>query len=149
MNSLKMRLSSLTILGALTVGIPAWADEAPDNECFEPDLGQPCNNATDMASGLRSGICKKTTCTRATPDGLDTYDCYSCLAIDGGTGGQPNEHGGAAAGGSSGRMTRSKSSDDGGCSFSTVRSDVGAFGVGFVALGALAGALRRRRSQPT
>lgn len=90
--------SALTILGVLMLSAPAWADVAPDDECFAPDVGKACDNAMGNGTRFQPGICKETMCTRASPQGAMTFTCYRCLADEGGAGGQPSE-GGSSNGG--------------------------------------------------
>jgi MYXO-CTERM domain-containing protein len=167
------RVAALTILGTLTLSVPAWADIPPDDQCFASMVGKPCNNAMSSSGDLQLGVCSEATCTRATPDGSMTYACYRCEPAEQGAGGQPNEGGtvgqtsggksaaggspssaaGAAgaksgSGGSSNGADSSKeaSDDDGGCSVSQGHGAAGAFGAGLAVLGFAALGLRRRRS---
>jgi hypothetical protein len=92
--------SVFTILGALTLSVPAWADIPPEDVCSASNVGEDCSNAlVPTTQGTGPGVCQPAMCTRATPDGPMTYSCYRCMpADDGGGGGQANEAGGAEAG---------------------------------------------------
>lgn len=97
--SFSKSISAFVILGSLSLSLPAFADVAPTDQCFEPDVGKSCPNAPGMdGNRFMDGICQKAMCSRATPDGPMTYDCYRCLPAEGGAGGQSNEGGGGAAG---------------------------------------------------
>jgi len=91
----KTLLSLLAVAGATLLTSPAWADIPPDDVCLDGDEGKACDNAEGPGGAPQPGICTSTTCTRATPSGSMTYDCYRCLAPAGGAGGTPNEPGGA------------------------------------------------------
>jgi MYXO-CTERM domain-containing protein len=115
--------AAFSILGTLTLSAPAWADIPPDDACMEPSLGKACYNAmVDGSLPTHPGTCQKAMCTRSTPDGPMTYDCFRCVANEEGSGGQSNEggggaggegKGGSAAGGSSNGSTAGKSSTGG------------------------------------
>ena len=105
-------VSALTILGALSVSVPARADVPPDNECFAADVGEPCSNA--IINGFQAqGVCRETTCSRATPEGPMTFDCTLCLGPNQGNGGRSNEGG---TGGSAGEPSGGGGSAGGGAS---------------------------------
>lgn len=88
-----------SLLGAMLVATPVFADIPPDDACMAADEGDACDNAGEDADG--AGVCVKDTCTRATPDGPMSYECYLCKSDDEGTAGRGNEPttGGAGAGG--------------------------------------------------
>ncbi len=88
--------SALTILGVLTLSVPAWADVAPDDQCGVHEVGQACDNATGNGTEFQPGVCKETMCSRHTPDGFMAYACYRCVPAEDGVGGQPNDAAGAA-----------------------------------------------------
>jgi MYXO-CTERM domain-containing protein len=92
--------AAFSILGTLTLSAPAWADVPPDDDCEESAEGKACHNASvDGSAPIMSGICRKTMCTRMTPDGSMTYECHRCVGDDPqGSGGQSNEGGGNSAG---------------------------------------------------
>jgi hypothetical protein len=70
-------LSMAGVLGAAD----ALADIPGPDACQEADVGKACDNATN-ADGKMSqpGTCQKATCTRATPSGSMSYDCFACKA---------------------------------------------------------------------
>jgi hypothetical protein len=94
--------SVFTILGALTLSVPARADIPPEDACSASNVGEACPNALipmTQGRGTGAGVCQAAMCTRSTPDGPITYQCYRCVALDDGVGGQANEAGGAGANG--------------------------------------------------
>ena len=97
-----MRHSKLLIagslLGTMLLAVPAFADVAPIDACSADSVGERCDNAGENADAL--GVCIKDTCSRATPDGPMSYECYVCQAS-------------SAAGDNAGK-------DDDGCSMSAV-----------------------------
>jgi MYXO-CTERM domain-containing protein len=104
---LKVVVSSW-VLGALLLAAPAFADIAPADACMMADEGEACDNAGENAD--QPGVCQKDSCTKQTPDGEMTYDCYLCQAAEAGGGGQGNTTGDAGAtsqGGTNGGSTSS------------------------------------------
>lgn len=69
-------------LGSMLLAAPAFADIPPEDACMAADEGKACDNAGDNAD--QKGTCKKDSCTRGTPNGPMTYECYRCLVTDGG-----------------------------------------------------------------
>ncbi len=135
----KSCLLLLTLLGVSLSGSPARADVAPPDQCSASEEGKPCDNAMGTGNDLGAGVCKATTCQRATPSGSMTYDCYRCVANEGGSGG--------SSGGSSstaGTSSGGKSGGDG-CSVATVGAAGGVGGL-LLALGFLSARAARRRS---
>jgi len=88
-----------TGLCLLVLTVPARADIPPADACMT--AGEACSN-TDNGE---PGVCKESTCSRPTPGGSMTYECYRCLR-DGGGGASGAGAGGATdtndAGASSG-----------------------------------------------
>jgi hypothetical protein len=78
---------------------PAFADIPPADACQAAEAGKACDNATKDGKMDQPGTCQKDTCTRATPSGSMSYDCYLCKAT-------------------------SAAKDDGGCSTSGRGGDV-------------------------
>jgi MYXO-CTERM domain-containing protein len=126
-----MVVASSWVLGSVLFAMPASADIAPDDACVQANEGKACDNAGDSAD--QPGTCTKDSCTRHTPDGPMTYDCYLCKAAEGGSGGSGNEAGakpdggskaggGATTGGTSSTAgtKASDSKDSGGCNVSAV-----------------------------
>lgn len=173
--TLSQCLSVFTVLGALTLSAPAWADIPPEDVCLASNVGEVCNNASlPMARGESNGpgVCREAMCTRSTPNGPVTYQCYRCVASDDGGGGRANEagasntsgsaaggatdhgSGGATAGGSgnavgsssAGAANSKSGSDDGGCSLSQAPRGGGPLGAALIALGLTFAGIRRRRS---
>jgi MYXO-CTERM domain-containing protein len=72
-------MGSLLLVGTL-FAVPAFADIAPPDACQEADLDKACENATVDGKMDQPGTCQKSSCTRATPGGSMTYDCFSCKA---------------------------------------------------------------------
>lgn len=148
-----VRLSG--IVGVLCISQPVWADVAPDDQCLEQDVGKPCDNA---GNGFEPGVCAATQCTRATPNGSMTYDCFRCLPSAGGAGGaggatnEPSTGGSTAGGGTGGSSSSAgsgaggKKSDDGGCSVSALGA-AGGLGAWLLALGLVSAGVSRRRSR--
>ena len=156
MTSTKKYLSLLALLGASFMSWPARADVAPPDQCSASDEGKPCDNALSPADDLVPGTCRATTCKRATPSGSMTYDCFRCVANQGGEGGSTGTGGsgaqatgGSSVAGSSSTAGTSSSSggkdDDGGCSVGTLGAASGAGGLMLV-LGLLGASAYRRRS---
>jgi hypothetical protein len=146
---------ALSILGALTTSVPAWADIPPDDECFAAMVGKSCSNAMNGGE-FQPGVCNETTCTRTTPDGAMTYSCDRCEPAEQGAGGQPNEAGagGQATGAKSGSgpvpsEPKPKSDDGGGCAVAQAPGGAGALGFVLGALGLAIAGWRRRRSLPS
>jgi len=71
-------------LAAALLATPAFADIPPADACMAADEGEACDNAGEDAD--QPGVCQADTCTRATPDGPMTYDCFLCKAAVGGGG---------------------------------------------------------------
>jgi hypothetical protein len=69
----------LLLVGTLFAA-PAFADIAPPDACQEADLDKACENATVDGKMDQPGTCQKSSCTRSTPSGSTTYDCFSCKA---------------------------------------------------------------------
>lgn len=76
---------SCWLVGMSLLAAPAFADIAPEDSCMAADEGKACDNAGD--DGDQLGVCRKDTCTRATPDGPMSYECHSCKTAEGGAGG--------------------------------------------------------------
>ena len=74
------------LLGTMLLAAPAFADIPPDDVCLAASVGKACDNAGDNAD--QPGTCQKDMCTRATPDGSMSYECYRCIPEQGGAGGQ-------------------------------------------------------------
>jgi MYXO-CTERM domain-containing protein len=83
-----VRMLNIKVTGlALAAGLlatPALADIPPEDACMAADVGEACDNAGENAD--QPGICQADTCTRTTPDGPMTYDCFLCKASAGGGG---------------------------------------------------------------
>lgn len=110
---------ALALAGGLLAG-NAFADVAPPDACEAANVGKACNNATKDGAMDQPGKCEAATCTRATPTGSMSYDCFTCKA------------------------TSSTKKDDGGCS-TTGRGQPAALGlVPLLVMGFLYG--RRRLS---
>jgi MYXO-CTERM domain-containing protein len=116
------------MLGAALLSTPALADIPPEDSCMAVDEGKVCDNAGTDAD--QPGVCQAASCTRATPSGPMTYDCYRCGA-DGGAGGAdgaPLPEGGTQALGGSGNNTAGSTpvtkptKDDGGCNVAAVQA---------------------------
>ena len=90
---------ALSIAG-FVLAAPAFADIPPADACQAADAGKACDNATKDGKMDQPGTCQQAKCTRATPSGSMSYDCYVCQATsaakdDGGC--STSGHGGAAA----------------------------------------------------
>lgn len=162
------------LLGTLLLAAPAFADIPPLDACDAAKIGKPCDNAGNQ--GDQPGTCQKSTCTRATPGGALTYDCFRCQSDPGmagaggapdtggaGVGGTPSEPdptpsvGGSAAGAKNVGGSQSSAgspatspgkSKDGSCAVSAAPTTRSLAGL-VAALGALGAAVaRRRRGQP-
>jgi hypothetical protein len=175
--SFSKHFAAFSILGTLTLSAPAWADIPPPDECRASEEGEACQNAiVDGEAEPVSGTCQKTMCTRATPDGPMTYECYRCVAGDPGAGGQANQggsgssagttsEGGKPAGGSTSSTagkssaagttsTAGKPSDpqekdesaEGGCSVARAPGHAGGLAATLLVLGLALTGLFRRRS---
>lgn len=124
------------VLGML-LAVPAFADIPPADACVQADEGKACDNAGKNAD--EPGVCKQDSCTKQTPDGPMTYDCYLCQAKGGtaGEGGAPSNGGATAQGGTTSEggskstggsqnvagsttegTTDNEGDDDGGCNLS-------------------------------
>jgi MYXO-CTERM domain-containing protein len=68
---------SLALSGAL-LAAPAFADIPPADGCQAADAGKACDNASADGKMDLAGTCQKSKCTRATPSGSMSYDCYLC-----------------------------------------------------------------------
>lgn len=68
---------ALSLAGAL-LAAPAFADIPPADGCQPADQGKACDNATADGKMDLAGTCEKSKCTRATPSGSMSYDCYLC-----------------------------------------------------------------------
>ncbi len=79
------------VLASTLLTAPAFADIPPADACMAADEGEACDNAGENAD--QAGVCQQDTCTRATPDGPMTYDCFLCKVAAGGSGGVGNEGG--------------------------------------------------------
>lgn len=81
-----MTRQSFVALGFAFLGVlaaaPAWADVAPINACEESQVGQACDSAIKDGKTDLPGTCQKAKCTRTTPDGAMSYDCYQCQATE-------------------------------------------------------------------
>ncbi len=138
MRALRLIMASW-LCGTALLSTPALADIPPPDACLAADVGKACNDAVIGQATGQPGICQQDTCTRATPDGSMTYECYLCKAQDAGSGGDS----GSSAGSSS--TTSSKSDDDGGgCSVAS--ASTGGLSALLTAVAALGFALTRRRA---
>lgn len=72
---------ALSLAGAL-LAAPAFADIPPADGCQQADQGKACENATADGKMDLAGTCEKSKCTRATPSGSMSYDCYLCKVSD-------------------------------------------------------------------
>lgn len=104
-------------LAGILLAAPAFADIAPPDSCQAADAGKSCDNATTDGKMDQPGTCQKDKCSRATPSGSMSYECYLCKAA-------------------------AKADDSGGCSTSGRTSQAALALVPVVALGLL---WRRRR----
>jgi MYXO-CTERM domain-containing protein len=84
-------------LAVALLAAPAVADIPPDDACMAADVNEACDNAGEDAN--QPGICRADTCTRATPDGPMTYECFLCKAATEGNGGADNQGGAKSEGG--------------------------------------------------
>ncbi len=64
----------------MLLAAPAFADIPPADACEAADDGKACDNATKGGKMDQPGKCQKDKCTRATPNGSMSYDCYLCKA---------------------------------------------------------------------
>jgi MYXO-CTERM domain-containing protein len=69
-------------LAATLLAVPALADIAPADACQAADEGKACENANADGKMDQPGSCQKATCSRATPNGNMSYDCYLCKAAE-------------------------------------------------------------------
>lgn len=69
----------LSLVAALFT-LPALADIPPADACQAADVGKACENATASGKMDLNGTCQKAKCTRATPSGNMSYDCFLCKA---------------------------------------------------------------------
>lgn len=69
-------------LASLLVAAPALADIPPADACAAADAGKACDNANSDGKMDLPGTCQASKCTRTTPDGTMSYDCYVCKASD-------------------------------------------------------------------
>ncbi len=106
-----MFVVALSLAGTLFAAT-SFADIPPADACQAADVGKACDNATKDGKMDQPGKCQPAKCTRATPSGSMSYDCYLCQAT-------------AAA------------KDDGGCSTSGRSSDAAYALVPLLALGML------------
>lgn len=67
-------------LAAALLAAPAIADIPPADSCQQADVGKACDNATANGKMDLAGTCQKSTCSRATPSGAMSYECYLCKA---------------------------------------------------------------------
>lgn len=135
MQKVKVVVSGWVLGLGLLLAAPALADIPPPDACTEADEGKACDNAGENAD--EPGVCKKDSCTRQTPSGSMTYECYVCQETTG-TGGAAN-HGGSSD-------DTSAKDDDGGCSMSPAPArGLAALFAPVAALGLAAA--RRRRSR--
>jgi MYXO-CTERM domain-containing protein len=122
---LNIKVTGLALAAAL-LAAPALADIPPADACMAADEGEACDNAGENAD--QPGICQADTCTRTTPDGPMTYDCYVCKP----TGAKGDDKGG--------------DEDDGSCNAAAVpASGLAGLAVPLLAFGLAA--WRRRRSR--
>lgn len=68
---------ALSLAGGMLAS-PALADVAPPDACQAADVGKACNNATKGGAMDQPGTCEAATCTRPTPTGSMSYDCFTC-----------------------------------------------------------------------
>jgi MYXO-CTERM domain-containing protein len=90
---------ALALFGS-ALSVPALADVPPPDACDAADVGKACDNASGDTKMDLPGKCEKSVCTRATPSGSTTYDCYVC------------------------KPTANDKKDDGGCSTTGGRSNL-------------------------
>lgn len=143
--------SALAALAAFTLSGPVRADVPPLDQCFEGQLGTACDNAMGKGMRRQAGVCTRTLCARATPDGPTTYECYRCLAEEQGLGGKPSEAGGGAGSGKGGESGSSGAAGDSkprsrprACSLAHAGGVPWTFGAFLLALGLAASRWRRR-----
>ncbi len=86
MRQTKLFLAPL-LIGVALLTVPALADIPPPNSCQAADEGAACDTAIVNGKMGQPGTCQKDMCTRATPQGSMSYECYLCNAAAGGTGG--------------------------------------------------------------
>ncbi|MEN9581643.1 MAG: hypothetical protein RJA70_4652 [Pseudomonadota bacterium] len=60
--------------------VPALADVPPPDQCAEDQVGKACDSARRADGSTTSGVCEKTTCTRASRKGPITYACAKCVS---------------------------------------------------------------------
>jgi len=102
-----LKRPSLLALALFCTAAPAAADVPPPDACMTE--GATCANAGGMAN--LPGVCRPSTCTRATPDGgVITYDCLRCQASGG------NSGAGGSSAGKAGADAGAGGDDDGNCS---------------------------------
>jgi MYXO-CTERM domain-containing protein len=121
----QLELIIVLSLSGMLLSASALADVPPPDACDAADEGMACDNAMQNGATV-SGTCQKDQCTRATPNGPMTYECYLCKA-------------GAAS-----PTESDDSSDDGGCSMSSSSADSTLAGLPLLGLGWLW--KRRRRA---
>lgn len=68
---------ALSLAGAL-LAAPALADIPPADACQAADVGKACENASADGKMDLDGTCQKSKCSRATPSGTMSYECYLC-----------------------------------------------------------------------
>ena len=120
----------------MSLAAPALADIPPPDSCMQAEEGKACDNAGESAD--KAGVCKKDSCTKQTPSGSMTYECYVCQ--------ETTANGGGAGLGGTNDDESAKADDDGGCSLSPGPSHgLAAVFAPLAALGLLAA--RRRRSR--
>jgi hypothetical protein len=112
------------LLGVMLFAGSAFADIPPADQCRVADEDKACNNAVVDDEPGKPGICKKDTCTRATPEGPMSYSCYTCKPVAagaGGAGGQPSEpEPPQPTAGTKATDTKSEAEDDAGCTLVAV-----------------------------
>ncbi len=135
MRKVKVVLSGWSL--GMLLAAPAFADIPPPDACMQAEEGKACDNAGEAAD--KPGLCKKDSCTKQTPSGSMTYECYVCQETTG-AGGSTTGNGGTNA------ETSTKDDEEGGCSLSP--GPARGLAAVFAPVAALAlAAARRRRSR--
>lgn len=65
------------LAGAL-LAAPAFADIPPADACQAADVGKACENGSADGKMDLDGTCQKSKCSRTTPSGPMSYECYLC-----------------------------------------------------------------------
>lgn len=72
------RIVIALLLAAPLLAAPAFADIPPADSCQQADDGKACDNASADGKMDLAGTCQKSKCSRTTPSGAMSYDCYLC-----------------------------------------------------------------------